>query len=159
MFHVCETLGLALRGEQEGAGIEYCTVELRLSHVNGTDGWSNKAEIRGVQRRNKIKIEWKCSKPTNLICNIYIFFLQHKYSGMRCRGWSGREGHVPVCMRAQHNPVNSMFRHDGYLRPGYRLGKSGRESRQGQSVFSFPKSPQIYWGHSCSVGTAFHSRR
>jgi hypothetical protein len=49
---------------------------------------------------------------------------------------------------AQHNAVISTFRHVGYLRPGYRLGKSGRESRQGQSIFSFPKCPHIYGGHA-----------
>jgi hypothetical protein len=77
---VCETWFLALRDKQveEGAGIKYS--RFSMSHLNGTYRWSNITEIRGVQRRNEIKIEWKCSKRTNLICNK----LSAAQSGMRC---------------------------------------------------------------------------
>jgi len=68
-------LGYRIKGRtevEEGAGIEYCAMEFQLSHVNGTGRWSSKAEIRGVQWRNKIKIEWNCSKRINLICNNFF---------------------------------------------------------------------------------------
>jgi len=51
----------------------------------------------------------------------------------------GREVDSLASMRAQHNAVNSTFRHVGYLRLCYRLGKSGRESGQGQSIILLSK--------------------